>query len=397
MTTSTRVARRHDRRLGLLMAVALCGCPLAIRADYAADGQGLRPVLSGSLPKAALFLQTQHTWINTAAPAKPYRLEAEFTLPPCETIPVARLVMTVWGGTANYVCQMEVRVNNTPLPGAHPLLFGTTADANPSFAPDLPNAYGAGFGVWLVTLPVPGDLLHHDGSVNLVEVTVNTPDNFDGRIQHITLVAIHQAPTLANRLQYVIAEGSGDIYRAPTETRVDSRTVTLPVEPAGALSGRLTALYTYGDVDQNDRLYFNETQLGNDDVARYDKNTVELDFGPDVVSFDVLDLLAPNNTVTFTVAEGLVPDIREFSLRPQLTVLEVVSPAASVTPTLDIALHTAIRWPVTSEDWILEFRADSETDEWLAVPVPPDVLDGHNTVLLPPTAPREFYRLRLAQ
>jgi hypothetical protein len=368
-----------------------------IQADYAADGQGLRPVLSGSLPNAGLYIQTQHTWINTATPEKPYQIEAEFSLPACDAIAVARLILTVWGGTANYTCEMDVRINDLELPGAHPLVFGTTDDANPSFSPEMPNAYGTGFGVWLVTLPVPSVLLHRDGSLNRVQITINTPDSFDGRIQHVTLVAVHQSASLNNHFQFVIAEGSGDIFRVPTDTRVSTRTAQLAVDPTDALAAQFTALYTYGVADQNDQLYFNQGQLGDDNVARYDKTVTGLDFGPDVVSFDILDLLAPVNTVTFTIAEGLVPDVREFSLRPQLALLEVVSPATAVSPTLDIALHTAIRWPVTSEDWILEFRADTESDEWLTVPVPPEVLDGHNTVLLPPTAPREFYRLRLPQ
>lgn len=382
-------------RRRLLPVAAILGLTAVwARADYAADGQGLRPVLSGSLPNAALFLETRHTWTNTATPEKPYRLETEFSLPACDAIAVARLILTVWGGTANSICQLDVRINDLELPGAHPLFFGTTADANPSFNPDTPNAYGAGFGVWLVALPVPAALLHRDGSPNRVEITVNTPDTFDGRIQHVTLLAVHQTASLDNHFQFVIAEGSGDLYRVPTDTRVDTRTVDLSLDPAGAVAARFTALYTYGDLGQNDLLYFNQTQLGDDDVARYDKTVTGLDFGPDVVSFDVLDLLGPVNTVTFTVAEGRVPDVREFSLRPQLAILEVTGASAPVAPALDIALHTVIRWPVTADPYQLEFRSEADTGDWSVVPVSPEVIDGQNTVLLPPDAPRQFYQLR---
>jgi len=48
----------------------------------------------------------------------------------------------------------------------------------------------------------------------------------------------------------------------------------------------ITALYTYGDTGQNDRLYFNGVQYGGDDVAQW--NTSIANYGPSVVSFNVL-------------------------------------------------------------------------------------------------------------
>jgi len=363
------------------------------RGEYAKDGLGLRTVLPGTIPNAKLFWETRPTWINEGNPSKPYVVRTSFLLPKCEQIPLARLAMTVWGGTADYTCRMTLRVNEVEVPGAAPFLFGSTSDTASAFRPDVPNAYGSGYGVWLVTIPIPGNLLFTDGSTNVVEVIVDTPDSFDGRIKHITLLAICQSPTFNNQLDYAIAEGSGDIYRTPKETRVDRRTVMLPANPNNVSSATLKVLYTYGTVEQNDRLYFNDTQLDGDNVAAYDKNVSGLNYGPDVVEFDVSSLVRFSNTVTFSVSEE-VPDTREYSLRPQLVALAVTHPAAMQPPALDIAVNVVISWPVTSEKYQLESCSDLEGGVWTPVEVQPVILNGQNVVLLPPAAERRFYRLR---
>ena len=78
--------------------------------------------------------------------------------------------MTLWGGTPDYTCQLTVAVNGTNLPTANPFVFGATTDMNALFVSDAPCAYGSGYGVWLVTLPVPGGMLRTstNGSTNTV-------------------------------------------------------------------------------------------------------------------------------------------------------------------------------------------------------------------------------------
>jgi hypothetical protein len=323
-----------------LIAAVWTVCPGAARAEFAAPGQGLRVVLAGALPNAGLYRETSTHWVNGAVPAKPYLVTHAFTLPECEAIPVARLVLTVWGGNASYTSHLSVAINGTNLPAANPLVFGTAADTNTVFSAVQANAYGSGSGAWLVTLPVPGEMLLKNGQPNSVAITQTTPDSFDGRVHHMTLVAVYQDPALRNQLEYAIAEGSGDIYRTPSGAQTDQRTLNMTVNPTNATAARLNALYTYGDWGQNDRLYFNGVPLGGDDVAGWDKVGTGLDFGPSIVSFDVLANLAAANDVQFTVAGGELPDPRESTLRPQLALLAVTRTAAAMAPTLSVDLAT---------------------------------------------------------
>lgn len=379
--------------LALSLAAGFAFSGTKIQAGFASAGQGIQTVVQGTVANGALFMETRSTWTNLATPAKPHVVDAWFALPACESVPVSRLEMTVWGGTANYNCSLEAQINGTKVALVNPLTFGTTNDANAVFSATTPSVYGSGSGVWLVGLPITGDLLLKDGTSNHVQITVNTPDNFDGRINQVTLFAVYQAKALNNTFDYALAEGSGDIYRTPSGAQVDARTISLSaVNPTSASAARLHTLYTYGDIGQNDRLYFNGVQLGGDDVAGWDKATSGLDYGPNVLSFDVLSSLAASNAVIFTVSSNSVPDTRETSLRPQLAVLEVTRPSASVT--LAVGLNAVITWSVSADTYQLESRSEADTGEWTVVTNAPVVINGQNTVFLPPTNARQFYRLR---
>ncbi len=378
---------------GLALGAGLSLSPTPAHAGFAAQGQGLQVVLAGAAPNGALYLETRPTWTNVAIPDKPYTVEAWFALPRCETVAVSRLVLTVWGGTSSYVCHLGARINGTNLPFAAPLVFGTASDANASFSASLPSVYGSGSGVWAIALPVPGAMLHRDGASNRVELTVTTPDSFDGRIHQVTLLAVYQDAALNNTFEYAIAEGSGDLYRTPVAPQADARTVALgAANPTNAAAARLHALYTYADIGQNDRLYFNGVQLGGDDAAGWDKAASSMDYGPTALSFDVLGSLAASNAVTFSVSAADVPGTRESSLRPQLAALEVTRPPAA--PSLAIGLNVVIAWPVSADTYQLEQRPNADSGAWAAVTNAPVVLHGQNTVILPPGSPQQFYQLR---
>lgn len=321
---SPRAQRRIVTAASLALAAFVLTAPRSV-AMYSSGGQGIQTVLSGTVANASLYMGTQATWINSANPAvgQPYNLTVGFAIPACDSIVNGRLVLSLWGGTANYTANLGVSVNgNALMPGG--LNLGSTNDANVSFSATQPSVYGSGFGVWLVGLPVNTSYLHSDGSSNTVTITVTTPDSFDGRIHQVSLLSVYQQGALTNQFQYAIAEGSGDIYASPTSVQVSSRVV-----PLGGLSfanpnaATLHALYTYGDSNQNDRIYFNGAQFGSDDIARWNPSPTGLNFGPDVVSFDVLSSLTNSgNQVTFSVGPD-VPGTRETSLRPQLAVLTV--------------------------------------------------------------------------
>ena len=164
------------------------------------------------------------------------------------------------------------------------------------------------------------------------------------------MLAVYQDVSLNNTFDYVVAEGSGDIYRdenlSYSPPKVESRTVDLgPADTMNLTSAQLHALYTYGTDEQNDRLYFNGVQLGGNDVAAFDADTSPLDYGPDLVSFDVIADLATTNSLMFTVsdADG-VPDTREYSLRPHLAVLEVTAvPEPGTVTVLSLGLLALLR------------------------------------------------------
>jgi hypothetical protein len=247
-------------------------------------------------------------------------------------------------------------------------------------------------------LPVPSEMLLR-GASNSVEATVNTADSFDGRTQQFTLCAVYQRAALGNTFQFAFAEGTGDLYTNTTSGRMASRTIPLGgLSLTNAAAARVHALYTYGDYNQNDRLYFNGVQLGGDNVADYDKTTGGYDFAPNAVSFDVLARLQTSNAVKFTVStnDG-VPWPGESTLRPSLAVLEATGPPAVTSPSLAITLNVVdvvVTWPVLADTYQLEFRPNVDRGDWTGVTNAPVQIDGQNTVILRRTSPQQFYRLR---
>lgn len=65
------------------------------------------------------------------------------------------------------------------------------------------------------------------------------------------------------------------------------------------------------------------------------------------------------------------------------------------TPSLAIGLNTIITWPVSTGTYQLEFRGEADAGAWRPVTDPaPVVINGMNTVILPPSSPQRFYQLR---
>jgi hypothetical protein len=375
--------------ISLLSFMAHAG--FSLPSGSTSPGDGISNVLSGSVANGALYFQSSTNWLNSGSPSKPYVLTNYYTLPVCDSISVARIMTTVWGATANYSDQMTVTVNGTNLPLANPLTFGTTADANAEFSPTAASVYGVGSGLWLVTLPVPPEMLFKDGSSNSIVINQTTPDSFDGRIHHVTFLAVYQNSTLANTFDYAIAEGSGDVFKSPSGTQVSQRNVAFAaVNPTNATAATITALYTYGDTGQNDRLYFNGVQYGSDDVAQWDKSIAN--YGPSIVSFDVLASLTNNNTLTFSVGSD-VPATQETSLRPQLAVLAVTR-AASLIPTLALAKNGQLTWLTNALGFALESSTNLVVGGWNPVTNQPAISSNQYLLNVNLTDSQRFYRLK---
>jgi hypothetical protein len=321
-------------------------------AAYSNAGVGLQTVLSGTVDDGALYMSSQATWTNDANPAvgQPYTINTSFTMPSVDSIVNGRLVLTAWGGTSNYTANMDVTVNGNHLVSGG-LFFGKADDSNATFSASQPSVYGSGAGVWLIGLPINPLWLNTNGSANSVSITVTTSNSFDGRISQASLLSVYQDDALNNRFQYAIAEGSGDLYRTPTGAQTSQWTAAFgALSLADPTAATLSAVYTYGDASQNDRLYFNGAALGgssSNNIAQWAPSPTGLSYGPDAVSYDVLSLVEVTNSALFSV--GLdVPGTRETSLRAQIAVLEVYAipePSAWLLTTLGAVLLSRGRRP----------------------------------------------------
>jgi hypothetical protein len=162
------------------------------------------------------------------------------------------------------------------------------------------------------------------------------------------------------------------------------------VNPTNATAATITALYTYGDTGQNDRLYFNGVQYGSDDVAQWDKSIAN--YGPSIVSFDVLASLTNNNTLTFSVGSD-VPATQETSLRPQLAVLAVTR-AASLIPTLALAKNGQLTWLTNALGFALESSTNLVVGGWNPVTNQPAISSNQYLLNVNLTDSQRFYRLK---
>jgi len=63
-------------------------------------------------------------------------------------------------------------------------------------------------------------------------------------------------------------------------------------------------------------------------------------------------------------------------------------------PELAIGLNVTISWPANTDTYQLEWRAQVDAGEWTPVTNVPAVINGMNTVILPPSSPQRFYQLR---
>ena len=62
-------------------------------------------------------------------------------------------------------------------------------------------------------------------------------------------------------------------------------------------------------------------------------------------------------------------------------------------PTLSIAQHVVIAWPMNAADYLLQWTESMESPNWSAVTNTPVVIDGRNAVVLEQSVPQRFYRL----
>jgi hypothetical protein len=63
-------------------------------------------------------------------------------------------------------------------------------------------------------------------------------------------------------------------------------------------------------------------------------------------------------------------------------------------PVVAIGLNVTISWPANADTYQLEWRSQADTGAWAPVTNAPAIINGSNTVILPPTNPQRYYQLR---
>jgi hypothetical protein len=390
-------ARHVARNLRMIAAFMLAAHQAP--AAYMQYGAEMQELHSREVANGALYLQSVNTWL-ASTPTKPYTNQAAFALPACQAIDWARLCITVWGGTRDYTNRFTVALNNITNLVAQ-IHMGTSNDVNPSFQVDTNCVYGLGFGVWLVTVPVPPSALATDGSTNLFITIVEDPaGQFDGRQIHMALMAVYRDRAFNNRFTCSLLEGPADIYRnqvGGTNSRAASFSA---VDTNGVLSASLSALYTYGASGERDRLYLNEGSYGGDDVSNKQTNNPAYSQVPDLLTFAVTNL-NEMNTVRFSVNTNEISGTCETSLRPHWAVL-----AYTREPWLDLYESTPseqgmeLSWAGWA-GWVysVESATDLFTQDWAPVAGLTSLI-GSNAVMHatdPAGQPTRVYRIHRAQ
>ena len=188
------------------MVVWVMFSPASAWAGYNWGGDGMGLISSRTIPNGAVSLQSVAAWPqNTTTPTG---YSTQFTIPTCDDIVDARLVLGLYGGNSSYTANVTITVNGVPTS----VYIGGAADQNPEFNASQTNVYGStSSGAWVVSVPVATDL-NTNGTANSVNISATTTSGFDGRIVYASLWDVYQKASLNNSFQYAVAEGSGDIY-----------------------------------------------------------------------------------------------------------------------------------------------------------------------------------------
>jgi len=301
-------------------------------AGFRIAGYDLQVVQSGQdIANGAVSFQVNPVWVG-GTPEKPYSFDTTFTLPVADEIVFARMYVNIWGGTNTNTCQIDTLVNDVALDVVH---IGGTEDSNPVYDPNRTCVYGSGYGTWQVAYSGVAEALNLDSTANEVVVTISDPTGqFDGRTVDVVLATVYRDSAIQQVLDYYLAEADGYMRRSPgTPGSPTDRILEInSIDTSDVVEAAYTAHYTHGTSGQFDAVYFNDTAFGGEDVAVGAMGT----YGPDVLTFDVTNLLAAETTVRYSVDETVVGSPSEFSLRAKTGLLEIIRPYCIARPVGDI-------------------------------------------------------------
>ncbi len=312
---------RISKSLCLIVILGLVIPSLAM-AGFNMPGYDLEVIKSEQgVTNAAVSFQTNSVWIDLT-PDKPYSFGTGFVLPDANEIIFARLYLNVWGGSNEYTCQIDTTVNGNAIDVVN---IGGLTDTNPTYDPNQTCVYGSGYGTWQVAYSGVAELLNLDGTNNTVDVNITDDANdFDGRTVDVTLMVVYRDYSIDHAIDYYLAEADGYMRRSPgTPNSPAERILDInSINTSDIIEATYTAYYTHGTNGQFDRLYFNGTQLDGNDVAVGAMGK----YGPDVLTYDIADVLLSDSTVLYTVDEAVVGSPSEYSLRAKIGILEISRP-----------------------------------------------------------------------
>jgi hypothetical protein len=173
LLAGVKTPRRNQVLMAALVLASLLTAVAPVSAGYSYDGVSLTDATHGTVQgtivcdKGSLY-GLRSTWFNTT-----------FTLPGGSSVKWAKIYVSVWGGTENYVGWANGTIAN--ITGTYTL---TPAYIDKSYP--VSNVIGSGNGKWIVT----HDVTNYINPGQTFYTNVKTSGGIDGRVYDVTLVAV---------------------------------------------------------------------------------------------------------------------------------------------------------------------------------------------------------------
>jgi hypothetical protein len=278
-----------------LLPIVLCLSAVMATASYSYDGFQLNTTSSGSVYGGVFVSYGDKSGLDSTPYTSNYNL-------PAGNVKWGRLYVGVWGGNSGNTGWVNTTLNNIVVGN---ISLGGEEDTNPTYSEGT-NVYSSGNGVWWVSYNVKDNITM--GGINTA--TARTGGLIDGKVYGIVLAAAYNDTDGAGLMtQYWINEGNVNLHGNDTVGHpwwLDNTTALFNGNlDSKYTNAKLNTVYLTGSPGEPDYLYFNAIEdyhrlhqlgddgnetIGSDDIAGA-RTGLYFDF----VSFDVTNLVNPNN------------------------------------------------------------------------------------------------------
>jgi hypothetical protein len=246
--------------IALFSILAVCLLATPAMADYDYDGFDLDTVLNDTAccgKAAAVYVNAgDHYGAYEYGTQHPDWYVTNYTSVPAETVEHARLYVGVWAGTETKRGWVNTTLNGHILGND---TIGGELDPNPTYDIINTSVYGSGHGVWWVAYNCTDEVTM--GGLNTANATTEAiTAGFDGRVNGIVLVVIHEASDEAGcRKQYWVNEGNPNLNYV---TNYDNTIAWFNGEVQSyqdelCVNATLSVVYLASSYQEPDMLYFN--------------------------------------------------------------------------------------------------------------------------------------------